>query len=582
MNIKYCSKFLAVSFLIFSQANAQNPKQSLIDVGNITTWVANNGFHDWVVDSSNWNGAYPNGVNAGVIFSEGILWGGLVNDGQLPLVRVNGNNYGSGCSPITRLYRVRYDYSTADLTLDAADFFNKDISQVSTEDIDEIKTQYKKDWDEWPANKGAPFYDKNKDGKYEPGIDIPGVPGAVQTIWIDYNDSLSNELYGSQPIGLEIQETYWGYYPTDSLGNFIFKKVDIIYKGLPFSPPNAKIDSMYIVQWSDTDIGYGVDDFAGCDTTLNLGFAYNAGNLDKIYSNFGLIPPAVGYSFIQGVSENTGNPNDSAIFNFKWKKGRKYVNRKNLSSFIYFGSGATWADPDFSPNGKLQFYNLMRGYLPRPSYPAAITFPSSVADYTSNGVYLLDGNPLTQTGKIDGNVDGPGDRRIMMVTGPFNLKLGDTAEVVIALAGGIGNNHLASVSYMKQNASYASLLFNAFVSAMTSGQVLTPNNPPHQKIPEGPNNYILRQNYPNPFNSATVISYSLAKSAHVKLIVYDVLGRIVKTLVDEYKVAGNYEAVFNAESLPSGVYFYKISFDNEDNKLASDKLYKVKKMILLK
>ncbi len=399
-------KILVVSILIFSSAKAQDPQQSLIDISNITSWVRNNGFHDWVVSSS-WNGAYPNGIDAGVIFSEGIVWGGLVHDGQSKIVRVNGNTYITGCSPITRLFRVRTDYFSADLTLDAADFFNIDRSQVTSEDIQTIKKQYEKDWNEWPADKGAPYFDENKDGKYESDIDVPGVPGAIQTIWIDYNDSLSTFLYGSPPIGLEIQETYWAYYITGILSNVIYKKVDLIYKGLNLSAPNSRIDSMYITQWVDTDDGNYSDDFVGCDTSLNLGYTYNSSNYDAIYSEYLPAPAAAGYSFIQGVSKFTGNPSDSAIFNFKWRKGRKYINKKNMSSFIYFGAGCSWSDPDFTYNGTLMFYNLMRGYLPRPPYPYAYLFPSNLADYTSNGVYLLDGDPVTDTGKIDGIIDGP-------------------------------------------------------------------------------------------------------------------------------------------------------------------------------
>lgn len=225
--------------LIASLASAQDPGQCVISVSNITSWVRDDGFHDWVV-SDNWNGAYPNGLDVGVIFSEGICWGGLVYDGQPQKVRVNGNTYSAGCSPITRLYRIRTDYYKADLTNDAVNFFRKDRNNITTEDLEAIRSQYEKDWDEWPADKGAPYYDINKDGRYDPEVDVPGVPGALQTIWINYNDDLSSTLYGSDPIRLEIQETYWVYTLSGILGNVIYKKVDIIYKGLSTTPPGFK------------------------------------------------------------------------------------------------------------------------------------------------------------------------------------------------------------------------------------------------------------------------------------------------------------------------------------------------------
>ncbi len=72
--------------------------------------------------------------------------------------------------------------------------------------------------------------------------------------------------------------------------------------------------------------------------------------------------------------------------------------------------------------------------------------------------------------------------------------------------------------------------------------------------------YKLRQNYPNPFNPSTTISYSLPKDGKVTLAVYDVLGLEVATLVNEYQIAGDYEAVFGRHSYPSGVYICRISY----------------------
>ncbi|MEW5842341.1 MAG: T9SS type A sorting domain-containing protein [Bacteroidota bacterium] len=90
--------------------------------------------------------------------------------------------------------------------------------------------------------------------------------------------------------------------------------------------------------------------------------------------------------------------------------------------------------------------------------------------------------------------------------------------------------------------------------------------------------FFLNQNYPNPFNPSTTISYQLSAFGHVTLKVYDVLGREVATLVNEEKSRGSYEVTFNVEtrrgeSLPSGVYFYR---------LQAGSYSETKKMILLK
>ena len=84
-----------------------------------------------------------------------------------------------------------------------------------------------------------------------------------------------------------------------------------------------------------------------------------------------------------------------------------------------------------------------------------------------------------------------------------------------------------------------------------------------------PGKFYLHQNYPNPFNSTTIIQYSLPNATHVKICVFDMLGREIKTVVNEEKLGGNYRVEFNASDLSSGVYFYRIqtSLFNQTKKL---------------
>ncbi len=69
----------------------------------------------------------------------------------------------------------------------------------------------------------------------------------------------------------------------------------------------------------------------------------------------------------------------------------------------------------------------------------------------------------------------------------------------------------------------------------------------------------LYNNYPNPFNPSTVISYQLALNSHVFLKVYDITGKLIRTLVDDQQIAGAHKVTFNASSLASGVYFYTLN-----------------------
>ncbi|MBI1808081.1 MAG: T9SS type A sorting domain-containing protein [Ignavibacteria bacterium] len=73
-----------------------------------------------------------------------------------------------------------------------------------------------------------------------------------------------------------------------------------------------------------------------------------------------------------------------------------------------------------------------------------------------------------------------------------------------------------------------------------------------------PTKTILRDSYPNPFNPTTIVHYALSEGVYVKLVVYDMLGRIVQVLVDEIEDAGYKTAAFDASGLPSGVYLYRM------------------------
>ncbi len=74
-----------------------------------------------------------------------------------------------------------------------------------------------------------------------------------------------------------------------------------------------------------------------------------------------------------------------------------------------------------------------------------------------------------------------------------------------------------------------------------------------------PTSYVLEQNYPNPFNPSTAISFSVTERGRVSLRIYNLLGQVVATLLDDVKEAGTYTLTFNAAAMPSGVYFYKLT-----------------------
>ncbi len=88
-----------------------------------------------------------------------------------------------------------------------------------------------------------------------------------------------------------------------------------------------------------------------------------------------------------------------------------------------------------------------------------------------------------------------------------------------------------------------------------------------------PTSFRLFQNFPNPFNPTTVIKYQIPDAGNINLKVYDILGREIATLVNEFIEAGPHEVVWDAANYPSGVYVYKLTSGNQ---------YEMKKMLLIK
>ncbi|MFH1374280.1 MAG: T9SS type A sorting domain-containing protein [bacterium] len=91
--------------------------------------------------------------------------------------------------------------------------------------------------------------------------------------------------------------------------------------------------------------------------------------------------------------------------------------------------------------------------------------------------------------------------------------------------------------------------------------------------PALPNSFSLAQNFPNPFNPSTVIEFVLPQAGYVKLEVFNILGQKARSLVDRRMSAGRHQVRFDAENLPSGIYFYRLS--HGESKLT-------RKMVLIK
>ena len=420
-----------------------------ISINNILMWISNNGAtaHNPRNDASGLE--WPRGSAKYSIFTDGLIWGGTVS-GE---IRVGGATYryGLAAGPI-KADGTRADASDPRYTIyKVRKATPESYARMSNDD----STRLHNDFEKWPTADGAPFVDKNKNGIYEPNFydwlskgdattfDTPWFIGD-EVLWFvsnDLDDSRALNLYGTAGVGLEVQTMVWGYEQTGPLGNMIFTKYTVINKG------TNDFDNVYFSKWSDPDLGDANDDFVGIDTTLVLGYVYNGFAKDGIYG----VPPAAGYDFFQGPIVQ-GDPSDVARYNFGLREGYKNL---GVSSFaFYINSDGIYRDPQLGlAAGATQMYNYMgsRLYSGNP-----ITDPTTGLQ----SKFCLAGDPITKTGWIDGLVHSPGDRRILMSTGPFMLAKGDTQEVVVATIVGRGSDRLSSLQVLKYYDRFAQLAFD--------------------------------------------------------------------------------------------------------------------------
>ncbi len=182
-----------------------------------------------------------------------------------------------------------------------------------------------------------------------------------------------------------------------------------------------------------------------------------------------------------------------------------------------------------------------------------------------NPFYWYSGDPVTDIGWIN---TIPTDQRIMTNTGTFKLKANEPVELWFAYVVGRGVDSLNSVTKMKEHVEYANKYYKSNFTYL-----------PSDVFDETfiPGEFVLYQNFPNPFNPSTVIRYQIPEAGLVTLKVFDILGRQVEVLVNEFKKTDVYEVNFNASKYASGVYFYQLSATG-----GAGSYMETKKMILIK
>ncbi len=528
---------LAVLISINKVNILSQPTWKVFDPNNISTYIFSDG-------TFNRNGSqpgfeWPKGSGKHEIFSSGFNVAALYNGS----IRMSSAAY-------VGEYVPGYVADSSGIPVGKTDYRFK-IYKVSSGD-----NSSNPDWANWGQMVpfGAPYVDVNHNNNYEPFIDTPGVKGAAQTLFLCMTDGFpgshsARNLFGggTLPLYAEVHLTAWGF-NSSPLENVQFLKWEVVNKS------HTVWNSTYFSIYCDPDLGYPDDDYIACDSLSSFGFCYNLW-ADPV---LGPVPPTVGIKIIKCASDLLA-----------------------MTSFDYT-SCIDGVVPycEWAPDSAFGAYNFMKGFkldgtpwvIPNTSPPKTTKFVFSGNLQIGNGWKESDGRVNNCGGSLIGNIYFPqcGDRRMIINSGADNLNLNpnDIHKVTIAQFIAKGNNILNTFTRMYyQSYIIDSLCINGGIFGVKEISSVIPAH------------YQLYQNYPNPFNPSTNIKLDISsngkeQTANVKLIVYDITGKAVETLIDKELKAGSYSADWNASNYATGVYFYSLLIDGN--------IIDTKKMVFVK
>jgi hypothetical protein len=360
----------------------------------------------------------------------------------------------------------------------------------------------------------APFFDKNANGQYNPGLgsDQGEYPWYDLSKDIDCADDRRTTLYGditnwwvfndkgnihgettADPIGMEVRAQAFAFATADAINNMTFYNYELINRS------TQRLKDTYFAQYVDADLGTSVDDFVGCDVTRGLGFCYNGDAFDESSTSspgYGANPPAVGIDFFEGPYQDNDNKDNvgpvrdtSGLLIYSPSVDEALADdgivyegigigygdsiidneRFGMRRFVYFNNDET---NHGNPSSASDYYNYMTGYWQN----------GQRMTYGGNGDegnpiacdYMFPGDSDTLNWGTGGQNPGfdwdevqagnpSGDRRFVQAAGPFTLEPGAVNNITVGVvwARSVETDLLASVRELKRADSKAQALFDA-------------------------------------------------------------------------------------------------------------------------
>jgi len=506
---------------LFMSTCDRGSASSVLDVGNVSAALNNSGLlfypakngHGYEVPKGSGIGgmSYMSFNMAGYVGSSLRSSGTRINPSDVWPGPLDGLGIApKDCAPYDKIWKVNA---------------SNDVTSLWNEDNPSAATLA------WPGDIGAPFFDANGDGKYQPlDGDVPKVFGDEMHWWIQNDRGNEHKMFKSLPLGIERRVSAFAFDRAGVLENITFYRYEIKNRN------RKRIEKAFVSVFLDVELGNFYDNYAGTDTTLGMVYFYNADNNDEMKRGYGQAPPALGMIMLEtpkAQMDSSAGECDHSPENVP------------LYSTVNPGGGRYWDGAFDTPS----LYHYMHG---RWGDGSAVTYGGRGIQTGKPTRFFYPGDPVTGEYWSEINGDGNGNplppswREMYANYGPFCLNPEETATFTFALIWSRGQSNLDSITKLRQDA--------AFVLGIRD-IILTPVNEAPDPIPL---EYQLEVGvYPNPSNENVTVFYELADRAKVEIDIFDMLGRKKHSEMRVHEEAGRTEIVLRTASWPSGAYYLR-------------------------
>lgn len=492
-----------------------------LDINNVKARINNGGDMWWNLGNSA-EYIVPQSGNVSSLFA-GSLWiGGLDEQGDLHIAaqtyRQNGNDFFPGpldasgnvtsqvCNEFDRIWKVNKS------TIDS---FTAGLFATTPSSILQWPGRNNPDLSFLPDQELAPFIDMNGDNTYNPSDgDYPAVPGD-QALWFVFNDNgnVHGET-GGAPLGIEIQCLAYAFRDTAAC---TYSTTLYHYRIINKSVRNYT--NVYVGLWSDPDLGCYTDDYAGTDSSDNLGIVYNGQAVDanSCIDNYGNMPPVLALQLLRGPTDLDGTVHylDHSMY---YLNDFSVIGNPEIGDDYYGYLKSVWKDGSHLTAGGNGYGGAQPSnyfYTGDPSDPYGWSMCSS------NAVFL--------------------DARLIISSGPLSLNSGEKKTFDFAAVW--DNTSVYPCPSYSTIADVATCVKESFISDV----VFTGN-----AIPSFAENHLSV--FPNPAPSSSIINFS--GSNILKAEIFDLTGR--KVFNSGFLQAEDLK--LNSTQIGKGLFIYRFTF----------------------